>query len=1192
VSVQDLTRRFGMTVDDTEDAQVLPLLDPTGSTVLGVLVAGISRLRGLDATYQSFLAQVAGHVATGIAAAQAHQRQRDRTEALVDLDRARTEFFNNVSHELRTPLTLLLGPLEEALGEHGLEARQRERLETAQRNAGRLLKLVNTLLDIARIEEGQLPLSYQATDLAALTAELVSGFSAAIAQVGLSLDLDCPPLAGPVYVDREMWEKVVLNLLSNALKFTFDGTIGVSLHARDGQAVLVVSDSGTGIPATELPHLFERFHRVRGATSRTHEGSGIGLALVHDLVRLHGGTVSVTSVVDLGTRFTVTLPLGRDHLRTDQVEPGRPHDARSLRRETYLEAASDEHHGDTPPVPAPADPTVRVLVVDDNADMRDYLVRLLAPHWSVEAVADGAAALASARAHPPDLVLTDVMMTGLTGLDLLKALREQPATRQVPVVLVSARAGPEASLEGLDTGADDYLVKPFAPRELLARVRVHVELARSRAQAAASVQREFRSRTAREESARFARMADETTDFVGLADTKGRVLYLNLGGRRMLGIGDLEDLSTTTVPDYAWPSGENGFYATERMKVALRDGVWRGETVLRHRDGHGMTTSQVLLVHRDERGEVAFFGTIARDMTLEREAEARLRAAEDRFRHAFEDAPVGIAVLTVGEDGLRLLEAANPALSRLLGHTSEALAGTAFDALVHPDDRHRSSACLDSLVRGEVATCTWEAYLLQSDGSALAASLAASLQLPAEERPSILLHVQDITERRRFETRLQRLADHDPLTGLLNRRRLMEQLEREVLAVHRYGGSGALLLLDLDNFKYVNDSLGHAAGDELIMRTADLLRQRLRESDTLSRLGGDEFAGLLPHADRQQAQEVAANLLANLQDGAVITSNAGTRRLSASIGIALFQQDEAAQPTGEELLVQADTAMYDAKEAGRAQAAVYDPHNVRQSRMEARLDVAERLREALDADRLVLYAQPIVGLQGDPGSHFELLLRMREDDSTLVLPASFLEVAERFHLIGAVDRWVIGEALGLLKAARLDGREVTLSINLSAQSILDPKLPDWIADAITAAGVDGRGLTFEVTETDAAVNFERANQLTRRLSELGCRFALDDFGTGYCSLHYLKHLSFDYLKIDGEFVKHLDVSAADQLILRAAVDIAHGLGKKTIAEGVESQAALDLLRAYGVDYAQGFHLAVPLPAQTALQAVPHRAVAT
>jgi signal transduction histidine kinase len=432
VSVQDLTRRFGMTVDDTEDAQVLPLLDPTGSTVLGVLVAGISRLRGLDATYQSFLAQVAGHVATGIAAAQAHQRQRDRTEALVDLDRARTEFFNNVSHELRTPLTLLLGPLEEALGEHGLEARQRERLETAQRNAGRLLKLVNTLLDIARIEEGQLPLSYQATDLAALTAELVSGFSAAIAQVGLSLDLDCPPLAGPVYVDREMWEKVVLNLLSNALKFTFDGTIGVSLHARDGQAVLVVSDSGTGIPATELPHLFERFHRVRGATSRTHEGSGIGLALVHDLVRLHGGTVSVTSVVDLGTRFTVTLPLGRDHLRTDQVEPGRPHDARSLRRETYLEAASDEHHGDTPPVPAPADPTVRVLVVDDNADMRDYLVRLLAPHWSVEAVADGAAALASARAHPPDLVLTDVMMTGLTGLDLLKALREQPATRQVP----------------------------------------------------------------------------------------------------------------------------------------------------------------------------------------------------------------------------------------------------------------------------------------------------------------------------------------------------------------------------------------------------------------------------------------------------------------------------------------------------------------------------------------------------------------------------------------------------------------------------------------------------------------------------------------------------------------------------------------------------------------------------------------
>jgi diguanylate cyclase (GGDEF)-like protein/PAS domain S-box-containing protein len=736
-------------------------------------------------------------------------------------------------------------------------------------------------------------------------------------------------------------------------------------------------------------------------------------------------------------------------------------------------------------------------------------------------------------------------------------------------VMLSARAGEEASVEGLDTGADDYLVKPFAPLELLARVRVHLALARSRAQAAAAVQREERERAARAETARFAELADETTDFVGLADASGTVQYLNRGGRRMLGIGEDEDLSGTSIPDYSWP-GDDG---RERLATVLREGVWRGETLLRHRDGRPIPTSQVLVAHRDSSGAVAYYATIARDMTRERAASERLREAEDRFRHAFEDAPVGIAVLAGDGQGPRRVARANPALCRLLGRTAAELPTVALDDLLHPEDREQAGSLLAALARGDAPTQAWEARLLRSDGTPIPVALAASLQQPALDGPQVLLHVQDVTERRHFESRLRHLADHDPLTGLLNRRRLMEQLDHEVAAVHRYGGSGALLLLDLDDFKYVNDSLGHAAGDELIVRSTEQLAQRLRDTDTLARLGGDEFAVILPHVDESQARDVAAGLLVALR-GATSPSHGHARRLTASIGIALFREGGEV-PSSAELLVQADTAMYDAKETGRAQVAVYDPHNVRQTGMEARLDVAERLREALDTEQLVLHAQPIVSLRDDPVPHYELLLRMRAGEGALVPPSSFLEVAERFHLVRALDRWVVSEALALLAAAQEDGRRAVLSVNLSAQSILDPDLPEWIAGAIAAAGVDGHGLVFEVTETDAAVNFELANQLTRRLSVLGCGFALDDFGTGYCSLHYLKHLSFDYLKIDGAFVKGLASSAADQLIVRAAVDIAHGLGKQTVAEGVENAQTLALLRDLGVDYAQGFHLAAP-----------------
>ena len=498
--VDDLGRRFpsvprGPWPDPPRQALVLPVPSSIPGRVAALLVVGVSARIQFDDGYRGFFELATAQVATAISSARAHEEERRRAEALAEIDRAKTAFFSNVSHEFRTPLSLMLAPVEDALGDarRPLDPQHRERLETAHRNSLRLLKLVNTLLDFSRIEAGRVEARYEATDLAALTADLASNFRSAMERAGLGFVVECPPLGAPVHVDRDMWEKIVLNLLSNAFKFTFDGEIAVTLR-RAGEAVeLAVRDTGTGIAPEEIPHLFERFYRAKGGRARTHEGTGIGLSLVQELVRLHEGSVRVESVPGQGSTFTVSIPVG---LAPKNSAAPRTLAATALGASPFVEEAlrwlpgSDVKERDEPlPPEGPDDdvavsPRARVLLADDNADMRDYVARLLREHWTVEAVPNGQAALDAARAHPPDLVLADVMMPGLDGFELLRALRRHPATATVPVVLLSARAGEEARVEGLQAGADDYVVKPFTARELIARLHTHLTLARMRHEAA------------------------------------------------------------------------------------------------------------------------------------------------------------------------------------------------------------------------------------------------------------------------------------------------------------------------------------------------------------------------------------------------------------------------------------------------------------------------------------------------------------------------------------------------------------------------------------------------------------------------------------------------------------------------------------------------------------------------------------
>jgi PAS domain S-box-containing protein len=500
VLVPDLAAEFSLGLPTgawsqaPRQAVLLPIL-PSGETSrAAVLVVGLNPFRLFDEGYRGFLELAAGQIAATIANAHAYEEEKRRAEALEEINRQKTAFFSNVSHEFRTPLTLMLGPLEDLLTDPGAVSGKESRalVEVAHRNALRLLKLVNSLLDFSRLEAGRAQANFEAVDLNALTAELAANFRSAAEKAGLKFSVTRQPLAAPVYVDRDMWEKVVLNLLSNAFKFTLEGGIFVDMRtSSDGQAAeLTVTDTGAGIPSHRLPKLFDRFYQVGGQKGRSFEGSGIGLALVKEIVRLHGGDVAVESETGRGSRFRVRIPFGTSHLPSEQVVI----DASivglaSKGANAYVEEALRWIDSPAEPLAEAEAQKPRILIADDNADMRDYMMRLLGERWPVESVADGVAALHAIKSRRPDLVLTDVMMPKLDGFGLLKAIRSDAELRDLPVIMLSARAGEEARVEGLEAGADDYLVKPFSARELLAQVDANLKLSELRREAKESLKR-------------------------------------------------------------------------------------------------------------------------------------------------------------------------------------------------------------------------------------------------------------------------------------------------------------------------------------------------------------------------------------------------------------------------------------------------------------------------------------------------------------------------------------------------------------------------------------------------------------------------------------------------------------------------------------------------------------------------------
>ena len=603
--------------DPPVQALVTPLLQQGGGAPVGFLVAGLNRYRPLDEGYRGFVTLVAGHLAAGVSLARSYSAQQRRAEELAELDRAKTTFFSNISHEFRTPLTLILDPVAELRRREDVDAAAREELDVVWRNGLRLTKLVNTLLDFSRIEAGRAQATYVPVDIGAATAELASVFRSAVERAGLTYTVDCPTLDEPVYLDTDMWEKIVFNLLSNALKFTLQGTISVSVRRDGDRASITVSDTGTGVPPEEVPRLFERFHRIENVAARSHEGSGIGLALVKELVELHGGTIDVDSTHGVGTSFDIRLPFGAAHLPADAIAAAsvRPlgasanayvEEAMRWHGDEGLESGSAVARSTSGSVPAPlSGGPVRVLVADDNADMREYLARLLrADGYTVDAVADGVRALESVRTDPPDMLISDVMMPGLDGLALVKALRADRRTAALPVLLLSARAGQEASISGLQAGADDYMVKPFAAAELLARVRTNVELARLRDHHA-------RWRTA---------LVDSLQEAFFVCDEDGSVIEINGAFTDILGF-DASGLPYAPIYPW-WPSADTDADAHREVAEAFGNLMDQphgtiNEVPVTHRDGHRLWVTATFSHAEDpDTGRKVVVGTM-RDVTAE-----------------------------------------------------------------------------------------------------------------------------------------------------------------------------------------------------------------------------------------------------------------------------------------------------------------------------------------------------------------------------------------------------------------------------------------------------------------------------------------------------------------------------------------------------------------------------------------------
>ena len=1221
----------------------------------------------------------AGEVAEASAQLKQANEELDRLyHKTRELDELKTRFFANVSHELRTPLTLILGPLTRLLQSPNLDDSERRSLQVVQRNARVLHRQVDNLLDIAKLDAGRMSMRYVQMNLAKLVRIFSSNFETVAADRNIHFQIDCPARLN-VQIDAQKYERILLNLLSNAFKFTpRGGKISISLREDSENSILDICDSGPGIPENMSDRVFERFQQLDDGPERNVGGTGLGLSIVKEFVSLLDGSIAVSRAPEGGARFSVRLPVSAP--AGVQVELDAAQDVDAIDTEMVLVEARAKREPAPPSEGQQEAPLI--LVIEDNPDMNAFISSTLAERYRVLNAFDGPSGLDLALDRKPALILSDFMMPGMSGGRLAEIIRQHPDLDDTPIVMLTAKADDHLRSQLLRHGVQDYIQKPFSVEELLARLAGLIK------------ERHRVGRRLRNMEERFRATFEQAATGIAHVSPDGHWLRVNQKLCDIVGYSD-EELLKLSFQDITHPDdlesdvelakklleGELNSYGLEKRYIRKdREIVWIK-----------LTASLV----RDEKGEPEYFISVVEDIAQRKAAELALQESEERFRliagtipeaiwliegspwrfayvspayetiwnrsaaelyenpllqqqfideadrdwvsqakwesidsrqpfeleyrivrpdgslrwvrerghpvmlsqmsegryvgiandvtesrladeHLRQAATVfesaGEAVIITDLDGDII--AVNQAFYRITGYTEAEVLGR--NVRVFRSDRH-GPEFFQSLWASLRLTGQWqgEIWNRRKNGELYLCQMTMSSVQNEQQRPCRYVALMtDISQLRRSEEQLTHLAHYDPLTGLPNRLLLQSRLEHSLSQARRAQQRVAVLFVNLDRFQTINDSLGHKAGDTLLVEASTRLKQRLRQEDTLGRLGGDEFMLILEDTERPEvAAEVANSILVGLSAPFHLPDSAELY-ISASIGISIYPDDGSSTS---ELLRNADNALHQAKALGRNCFCFYTASMNADALQKLELNAA--LRKAIDRQEFVLHYQAKADLHSGRICGAEALIRWPQEDGRLLPPGQFIPLAESTGLIVPIGTWVIDECCRQLRAWHDAGlSECRVALNVSARQFHAGNLPEVVNSAMQRHGLDARFLELELTESMLMDDPRQTIEILQALKKLGVRLSLDDFGTGYSSFSYLQRFPIDALKIDQSFVRDISTNPGAAVIAASIIDLAHRMGLKVVGEGIEKEEQLSCLRAQGCDEIQGYLFSKPLPA--------------
>ncbi|HEX5342453.1 MAG TPA: EAL domain-containing protein [Duganella sp.] len=1090
-----------------------------------------------------------------------------REAAAVNMAQMKAQFAATVSHEVRTPLNGVVGMLD-MLKETRLTQRQQEFVDVAWNSSRTLIALINNILDFSKMEAGKLTLEETEFSLAALLSEVTELLAGTAQQKGVSVSWtianDVPER---VCADALRVRQILINLTGNAVKFTDRGEVALRVTLASADPLKLrfeVRDTGIGMSAEVQRHLFEAYSQPDPGATRRFGGTGLGLAICKQLVELLGGGIGVQSAAGSGTIFHFAIPC-------------RPAQPAQIVQATVLHA---------PPRLAP-DRQFRVLIAEDNRTNQMVAAGMLAMNGCVcEFAADGVEAVRAAQRDRFDLILMDCSMPEMDGYEATAHIRllEQALGRRTPLIAMTANTQIGDAEKCLAAGMDDYLAKPITLVELRHKLEKWLPHAAPVATAGAN--------------------AGATAPAGGRANSDAAGAPLSpprAGGPapvELVVFDKLREVLGDSLPHAVTPYLEDMPVCLDELAQAVRSGDMNTARVRAHalKGASGNFGAEMLAQLAQRAEQLAAAGQPERIapllpalneqyLAVAAFLRAELSNTEADDLHLGEDLPQVLVVdddrstrstlrHTLQRDGFRVEEAADgqQALSLLERFQPDVIL---LDAMMPVMDGFTACARMQELPGAADIPVLMITALQDNSSVERAFAAGASDYIPKPIHYAVLSQrVRRIIEANRAEKRIRHLAYNDVLTGLPNRTLFFELLGKSIEHARNGEQQLAVLFMDLDRFKYVNDNLGHAVGDRLLQAVAQRVRQTVRSDDTVARLGGDEFTVVLNELDSPAAAATAAHNIVRALS-APFPIDGHDIFVTASVGIAMFPHDGSDVAA---LVKHADSAMYRAK---RTNTGFQFYESSMEHSISEHVRLESDLRRAMEQQhQLEVYYQPQACLTSRRIIGMEALVRWRHPVRGMIAPAEFIPLAEETGIINQLGDWVLRTACAQLQQFIRNGLpEMRVAVNLSVRQLLQKDFAASVEAVLADTGLAPHLLELEITESTLMENAQDTLAALHRLRNLGVRLSIDDFGTGYSSLSYLKRFPVDIIKIDRSFVQDLPHDPDDAAIVSAIIALAHSLRLHVVAEGVETDAQLDFLARRQCDMMQGYHLSPAVPAE-------------